>query len=88
MLFGKPERGGPDGAQFGWRGIDMADVPRINPADVMEKRRAGQSPWLVCAYDDEAKCRSLRLKGSLTLGEFAQKLRTLPRDEEIVFYCA
>ncbi len=66
----------------------MADVPRIEPVDVMVKRNSGQTPWLVCAYDDEARCRSLRLKGSLTLGEFALKLRSLPRDEEVVFYCA
>jgi hypothetical protein len=40
----------------------------------------------VCAYPDETKCSSIRLAGSLTLSELA--MRDIPKDRELVFYCA
>jgi len=46
------------------------------------------SAVLVCAYDDDEKCRKYRLEGSITLNEFKSRERTLPRDREVIFYCA
>jgi hypothetical protein len=43
---------------------------------------------LVCAYEDEDRCRLLRLEGSLTLGELRSRLPELPLDQEMIFYCA
>ena len=64
-----------------------SDVPRI---DVEEARRWVESgrALLVCAYEDEAKCRSIRLAGSVTLSELQRRLPALPKDQEIIFYCA
>ena len=42
----------------------------------------------VCAYVDEAKCSRMRLDGSITLSELSARLPSLPRDQEIIFYCA
>ena len=64
-----------------------SDVPRI---DVEEARRAVESgrALLMCAYEDEAKCRSIRLEGSLTLSQLQARLPSLPKDQELIFYCA
>jgi hypothetical protein len=66
----------------------MPEIPRI---DVAEARRKVNSEGaiLVCAYDDEAKCRTMNLEGSVSLTAFRSKLSAaLPRDQEIIFYCA
>ena len=65
----------------------MAGIERISAADA---RRAVQDggALLVCAYDDEAKCASMRLEGAVSLREFRDTLPSLPKDREIVFYCA
>ena len=43
---------------------------------------------LVCAYDDEAKCRSIKLEGAITSGELRERLPSLPKSQEIISYCA
>jgi hypothetical protein len=43
---------------------------------------------LVCAYEDEDKCRRLKLEGAHTLRELEVGMATLPRAQEIIFYCA
>jgi hypothetical protein len=43
---------------------------------------------LVCAYDNDAKFRRLRLEGAISLSEFKSHFPSLPKDREIVFYCA
>ena len=64
----------------------MSDIERISAEDA--RRRAARGALLVCAYDDDQKCGRLRLEGALTVGELGGRLDTLPRDQEIVFYCA
>jgi hypothetical protein len=63
----------------------MPDVERISAEDA--RRRAAQGALLVCAYDDDQKCGRVRLEGALTMGELRGRLDTLPRDQEIIFYC-
>ncbi len=65
----------------------MARPARVTPQEIYPRVQAGQA-LLVCAYADEAKCRSMHLKGALCLREFSAKLPNLPKDQEIVFYCA
>jgi hypothetical protein len=43
---------------------------------------------LVCAYHDEDACRKVQLEGSIPLTQFESKLSGLPKDQEIIFYCA
>jgi hypothetical protein len=65
----------------------MAEPIRISPEEVRQKVTSG-SALLVCAYDDEEKCKQLRLEGAIPLREFQSKLSALPKDQEIIFYCA
>lgn len=65
-------------------------MPAIERISAEEARRSVQDgkTVLVCAYDDEAKCASMRLEGALSLREFRGTLPSLPKDREVVFYCA
>lgn len=65
----------------------MTSPARITPQEIYPRVKSGEI-ILVCAYADEAKCRSLQLEGSLTFREFQARLPGLPKDQEIVFYCA
>ncbi len=65
----------------------MTEVERITPAELYPKLQAGEA-LLVCAYDDDAKFRAMHLSGAISLAEFHKLLPTLPKDREIVFYCA
>jgi hypothetical protein len=65
----------------------MTEPVRVTPQEVYPLVQAGQA-LLVCAYADEAKCRSMQLEGGLFLREFLAKLPGLAKDQEIVFYCA
>jgi hypothetical protein len=65
----------------------MSGVERISAEDARRKVQNGQAV-LVCAYDDEAKCATMRLEGALSLREFRGTLPSLPKDREIIFYCA
>jgi hypothetical protein len=64
------------------------DEPRrVTPQEIHPKVQSGET-LLVCAYDDDAKFRRLRLEGAISLPELKSLLPSLPKDREIVFYCA
>jgi hypothetical protein len=65
----------------------MPDSLRVG---VEETRRAVQSgrALLVCSYDDEQKCKSMQLEGAIALPALRSRLASLPKDQEIIFYCA
>jgi rhodanese-related sulfurtransferase len=65
----------------------MDEPRRVTPKDIYPKVQSGET-LLVCAYDDEAKCRRLHLQGAISLTELKPRLPNLPKDQEIVFYCA
>ena len=65
----------------------MAQVERISAEEARQNVQSGQA-LLVCAYDDEAKCGSMRLEGAITLSELRGMLPSLPKDREIILYCA
>lgn len=60
---------------------------RISPEEAHEKVKAGQA-ILVCAYPEEEKFLKMRLDTAISFSEFQKILPTLPRDQEIIFYCA
>jgi rhodanese-related sulfurtransferase len=62
-------------------------VIRITPEETFQKLRAGKA-LLVCAYDSDEQFRNLHLDGAISLAEFKEKLPSLPRNQEIVLYCA
>ncbi len=65
----------------------MNEPLRITPKEIYPKVRSGES-LLVCAYDSDDKFRRVHLEGALSLREFQALLPTLPKDREVVFYCA
>ncbi len=60
---------------------------RITPKETYEKVKAGQA-LLVCGYEDEEKFKAMRLEMAVSFDEFQKMLPALPKDKEIVFYCA
>jgi len=60
---------------------------RITPQEAYEKVKAGQA-LLVCGYEEDEKFNAYRLEMALSFAEFQKMLPTLPRDREIIFYCA
>ena len=63
----------------------MADMERISAQQAYTKTKSNQA-LLVCAYDDEAKCRMLNLDGSISLASFKSRVNSLPKSQEIIFY--
>ncbi len=66
-------------------------VERISTEEAHRRHESDQNDvFLVCAYEDEDKCRDMLIEGSLTLKELKGKERDkdLPKDQEIIFYCA
>ena len=65
----------------------MAIVHRTDP-DTARREVAEGRAWLVCAYDDRARCRSIMLDGAIDMDELQARLPTMQKDQPIVFYCA
>jgi hypothetical protein len=63
----------------------MADIQRISVQQAHSKTKANQA-LLVCAYEDEAKCRMLNLEGSISFASFKSQVSSLPKSQEIIFY--
>ena len=70
---------------FAEGGAHMADIQRISAQEAHAKTTANRA-LLVCAYDDEAKCRMLNLDGSISLASFKSRVSSLPKSQEIIFY--
>ena len=65
----------------------MAEVARITPQEAHARVSAGRA-LLVCAYEDPARFVELRLEGAISIHEFRARRDSLPRDQEIIFYCS
>ncbi len=65
----------------------MEETPRVPPDEVFGRVQSGEA-LLVCAYDDDEKFKSLHLAKALSLRQFHELQPSLPKDKEIVFYCA
>jgi len=65
----------------------MADIERISVDDARRKVTAHEA-LLVCAYEDDAKCRMVNLDGSISLTSFQAQAASLPKNQEIIFFCA
>ena len=62
-------------------------VRRI-PAQEARQRVLQGAALLVCAYDGEEKFEQVHLEGALSLDAFRARLPELPKNREIIFYCA
>lgn len=59
---------------------------RIDPEQAHQAVEAGA--LLVCAYDDDEKCRQNLLEGAIPLSQFLSLEPSLPRNQRVIFYCA
>ncbi len=64
----------------------MTQPPRVAAADARERARRGA--LVIDAYEDEAKSRRTMLDGAMSLAELRAVASTLPKDQELLFYCA
>lgn len=65
----------------------MSKILRVSPEEIYPRLKSGDC-LLVCAYDNEETFRSMRLEGAISLQDFKNQVARLPKDQEIVFYCA
>ena len=59
---------------------------RINVQDARRRVEGGQAV-LVCAYDDEQKCRDAGVAGAISHKQFQAQLSSVPKSREIIFFC-
>jgi len=62
-------------------------VERIGVEEARREVESGRA-LLVCAYDDESKCRQLRLENAVTLHDLQRRVDSVPRNQALIFYCA
>jgi hypothetical protein len=62
-------------------------VERVSPEEARREVAAGRA-LLVCAYDDESKCRQLRLENAISLHDLQRRVDSVPKNQELLFYCA
>jgi hypothetical protein len=43
---------------------------------------------LVCAYGSDERFRENHLEGAIYLAEFRSRAGSMPKDREVIFYCA
>ena len=63
----------------------MADIERISAQQAHAKTTANQA-LLVCAYEDDAKCKMFDLEGSISFTSFKSRVQSLAKSQEIIFY--
>lgn len=63
----------------------MVDIQRISVQQAHAKTKANQA-LLVCAYEDEAKCKMFHLEGSISFTNFKPRVQSLAKSQEIIFY--
>jgi len=73
------------GVSFASQAKIPLDIERIGPDETREKVQSGDA-LLVCSYNDD-KCKPLLLEDAILRSEFEAKLPSLPKDQEIIFYC-
>jgi hypothetical protein len=67
--------------------MQSAEVERIGVAQARREVEAGRA-LLVCAYDDERKCRELRLENAIALHDLQRRVDSVPHNQALIFYCA
>ncbi len=65
----------------------MTEPIRIPPEEA-RKKVLTKTALFVCAYDDEDKFKRMHLEGALSFSEFKNRAVSLPKEQEIIFYCA
>lgn len=61
---------------------------RISAESVRRRMESNDPPLLVCGYDSDRKCAENAIEGAITYNEFRNQLDHIPKEREIIFYCA
>jgi rhodanese-related sulfurtransferase len=80
-------RGNPPVTASLKRRSTMEVTPRVRPEEIRGRVQSGET-LLVCAYDDDEKFKALHLDKAISLRQFHELEPSLPKDKELVFYCA
>ena len=67
--------------------VTPESVERVSVEQARREVEAGRA-LLVCAYEDESKCRQMRLANALTLHDLQRRVDSVPRNQALIFYCA
>ena len=67
--------------------VSADGVERVSAEQARRDVEAGRA-LLVCAYDDENKCRQLRLQNAIVLQDLQRRLASIPPNQTLIFYCA
>lgn len=65
----------------------MGEIARTTPEDARRAVMAGRA-LLVCAYENDEMFAKMQLEGSISFGQFRERLSALDKGQEVVFYCA
>ncbi len=63
------------------------EAARITLEEAHSEVKSGKA-LLVCAYNDDLAFKKYHLEGAISYGDFAARILTLSKDQEIIFYCA
>jgi hypothetical protein len=65
-------------------------MPEVRRISAEEARRAVTSgnALLVCAYEQDEKCSQIALEGAIPLSQFERQAASLPKEREVIFFCA
>jgi hypothetical protein len=66
----------------------MAVPKRVSAEKVLQELESGDDVLLVCAYEDDAKCRQYHVDGAITFRELQSRMPSLSKEQEIALYCA
>jgi len=68
---------------------DMSkSVERIPPKQAHTHMQSDAESLLVCAYDSEEQFQQNHLEGAMSLSDFTSQVDEIPKDKEVIFYCA
>ncbi|MCO6437646.1 MAG: ArsR family transcriptional regulator [Phycisphaerae bacterium] len=64
-------------------------MPTRVQADAVRKRMGkDDGPLLVCAYDNEEKCRNFGIGEAISYPKLKSRLDSISKSKELVFFCA
>jgi rhodanese-related sulfurtransferase len=63
-------------------------IKTISANNAHELLRTDPAAVLVCGYEKEDDFRQNDLEGAISLSEFRRRMDTIPKDENVIFYCA
>jgi rhodanese-related sulfurtransferase/quercetin dioxygenase-like cupin family protein len=67
---------------------EMRKPGLISAVDAHELLRTDPAAVLVCAYEKDEDFQHNDLEGAISLSEFRRRTDSIPRDENVIFYCA